>query len=200
MIHHDMHPPPELLALVTTYGYPAVFLGAVFEGETTMILSGLFAHQGLLSLFGIILLAYIGTVIGDGMWFLVSRYRFPRALYESAWFKRLAARPVKAINGDPEILALTMRFLYGFRTLIPLGLGLSNISIGRFFALHSIGAIVWISLYVSIGFFFGRFLETLFGRIKYGELLLIATVMVTVVVFLGIAKTVRYFLRRKLQS
>lgn len=192
-----MHPHAELLSLVTAYGYPAIFIGALFEGETVVILSGLFSHQGLLSIYAVILIAYVGTVIGDGWWFLVSRYRFPRFLYESEWFKRISARPLKAINGDPEILALTMRFLFGFRTLIPLGLGLSTISTARFFMLHSIGAIVWVSLYVSVGYFFGRFLELLFGRIKYGELLLVATVMVMVVISIVAAKSLRAFLKRK---
>ncbi len=195
-----MHPHAELLAFVASYGYPAIFVGALFEGETIVILSGLFAHQGLLSVVPVILLAYVGTVIGDGWWFLLSRYRFPRFLYESAWFKRVSARPLKAINGDPETLALTMRFLFGFRTLIPLGLGLSDISTARFFALHSIGAIAWVLLYVSIGFFFGGFLEALFGRIRYGELLLIATVVLMVVTSIAIAKLVRSLLRKRIDS
>lgn len=199
MIAPYMHPHAELLSLVASYGYPAVFIGALFEGETIVILSGLFSHQGLLSLYLVIPLAYLGTVIGDGWWFLLSRYRFPRILYESEWFKRVSVRPLRAINGDPEILALTMRFLFGFRTLIPLGLGLSTISTARFFTLHSIGAIVWVLLYVSVGFFFGRFLELLFGRIKYGELLLIATVMVMVVISLVAAKGMRALLKRKME-
>ncbi len=194
-MHH-----PELLALIASYGYPAIFVGSLFEGETIVILSGLFAHQGLLSVGPVIVLAYVGTVIGDGWWFLLSRYRFPKFLYESEWFKRVSARPLKAINGDPEILALTMRFLFGFRTLIPLGLGLSKISTARFFAFHSVGAITWVLLYVGIGFFFGRFLEALFGRIKYGELFLIATVVVLVVASIGIAKLIRSLLRKKIDA
>lgn len=188
----------EILALIGEYGHLIVFLGAVFEGETIVILSGLFAHQGYLSLGLVIMLAYIGTVIGDCLWFLVGRYRFPGWLHQSEWFQRLSQRPVGIVNKDPEILALTMRFMYGFRTLIPLGLGLSNISTLRFFLLHSLGAIAWVLVYTGIGFFLGQFLETLFGRIKHGEALLIAVVIVLVVLAITVYKLFTRALARKL--
>lgn len=186
--------------MVAGYGYPAVFFGAIFEGETVMILSGLFAHQGYLSLPAVAVVAFLGTMIGDGTWFLIGRYRVPRRLHQSGWFKRISSKPLRFVNSDTDTLTLTMRFMYGFRTLIPLGLGMSEIPTWRFFTLLSVGTLAWIFVYAGIGFFFGGFLELLFGRIRHGELALIAVVVIVVVAAITAASGLRRLLRRRLAA
>jgi membrane protein DedA with SNARE-associated domain len=193
-------PHAEILTLLTTYGYVAVFLGAMFEGEVVVILSGLFAQQGYLSFCLVILLVQIAATLNDGMWFLIGRYRVPRKLYASAWFQRMSLRPMGLVNERPEMLALFMRFMYGFRSLIPLGLGLSKISPPRFFIFHAIGTFAWAMSLASIGYFFGGMLETLFGRIKYPELVMVSVVIVMVTLFFSFSKLVKRYLGRKLNE
>lgn len=193
-----MHPHAEILALLTTYGYIAVFLGAFFEGEVVVMLSGLFAHQGYLSFPLVILLVQIAAVLNDGMWFLIGRYRLPKRLYAQEWFQKLARRPMNVVNDRPEMLALTMRFMYGFRSLIPLGLGMSNLSARKFFILHGLGTLAWSLSLCSLGYFFGGVLETLFGRIRYPELLMVAVVVLMVAIFFSVSKIFKRYLGRRL--
>ena len=47
----------------------AVILGTFLEGETILVLAGLAAHQGYLSLSGIILAAFAGSLCGDQLFF-----------------------------------------------------------------------------------------------------------------------------------
>lgn len=195
-----MPPHAEILAYLTTYGYIAVFLGAMFEGEVVVILSGLFAQQGYLSFGIVILLVQIAATLNDAMWFLIGRYRVPKWLYKKPWFLRLAARPMELINGRPELLALSMRFMFGFRSLIPLGLGLSHLSVPRFFFFHAIGTLAWALSLASIGYFFGGMLETLFGRIRYPELVMVSVVIVAVMVFFSFSKLFKRYLGRKLNQ
>lgn len=195
-----MPPHAEILVYLTTYGYVAVFLGAMFEGEVVVILSGLFAQQGYLSFCLVILLVQIAATLNDAMWFLIGRYRVPKWLYKKAWFQKLAARPMELISGRPELLALSMRFMFGFRSLIPLGLGLSHLSVPRFFFFHAIGTFAWAVSLASIGYFFGGMLETLFGRIRYPELVMVSVVIVAVVLFFSLSKLFKRFLGRKLKQ
>lgn len=44
----------DLNHLLATYGYWAVFIGCVMEGETILILGGMAAHQHLLKLLPVI--------------------------------------------------------------------------------------------------------------------------------------------------
>lgn len=195
-----MPPHSEILAYLITYGYVAVFLGAMFEGEVVVILSGLFAQQGYLSFCLVILVVQIAATLNDASWFLIGRYRVPRRLYATAWFQRLAERPMRLINGRPEIIALFMRFMYGFRSLIPLGLGLSHLSIPKFFFFHAIGTFAWAVSLASIGYFFGGMLETMFGRIRYPELVMVAVVILLVALFFSFSKLFTRYLGRRLSQ
>ena len=195
-----MPPYAEILTYLTTYGYIAVFIGAMFEGEVVVILSGLFAQQGYLSLWVVLLIVQVASTLNDGMWFLVGRYRIPRKLYATAWFQRLTAQPMGVVNDRPELLAFFMRFMYGFRSLIPLGLGLSTISAPRFFLFHGIGAFLWALSLAMIGYFFGGMLETIFGRIRYPELVMVSAVILMVVIFATITRLLKKSLERKLNQ
>lgn len=193
-----MPPHAEILAILTTYGYVAVFIGAFFEGEIVVMLSGLFAQQGYLSFPLVLIIVQVAAVLNDGMWFLIGRYRMPAALYSQEWFQRLAKRPMIIVNHSPQTLAFSMRFIYGFRSLIPLGLGLSELPARRFFLLHSMGTLMWSITYCTLGYFFGGVLEALFGRIRYPELLMVAVAVIMVAVFISLGKILKRFLGRKL--
>lgn len=192
--------PPELIFYISVFGYWAVFIGALFEGETILVLGGLFAHQGQLSLAGVLFAALVGTIIGDGFWFMVGRYRFPRFIHSKDWFIKLSRRPIGLVNQNPKMLALTMRFMYGFRTLIPLGLGLSDIKTGHYFFYHFLGSVLWVGAYGSVGYFFGAILEQIFGRIRHFELILIAVAVLFVVGFFGMSQVIRRQLEKKIAA
>jgi membrane protein DedA with SNARE-associated domain len=51
----------DFAPLVANYGYPAALVGAVFEGETVLVLAGLFAHRGVLHLPLLIALARLAA-------------------------------------------------------------------------------------------------------------------------------------------
>ena len=186
----------ETLNFISTYGYLAVFLGSVFEGETWMVLAGLFSHQGHLNFCWVLVFAWLGAVTGDTFWFIVGRYHLFRFLDKWNWFKEKENKSLTLINKKPRTLAFTMRFMYGFRTLIPIGLGMSKISNRDFFIYNISGALVWVLLYGTLGYFFGEFLETAFGRIKFKELIQITVVILLVVGFINLTK----YIRAKLQK
>lgn len=186
----------EAFSYISTYGYLAVFIGGLFEGETWLVLAGLFAQQGHLYFVGVLVAAWLGAMIGDLLWFLMGRYKFPKFIHSRPWFQRLSAKPVSLIGKSPEMLAFSMHFLYGFRTLIPLGLGMSNVPLRTYITYNAAGAVVWVLLFGSIGYFFGELLEIIFGRIKKIELLLVAAaILLSILLLTGMG-----LLRRKLFS
>lgn len=189
-----------LFYYVTTYGYLAIFIGAIFEGETLVILGGLFASQGHLSLPAVLTLSFFGALIGDSAWFLAGRYRLPKFLFSRPWFIKLSNKPLEYIHAKPRLLIFSMRFMYGFRTLLPLGFGLSNIPTKLFLTYNTLGTFVWVMIYSNLGYFFGTVLQVLFGRIRHFELLMIALVMVAVIAFMTISRMLRTYLNRRLKE
>ena len=53
----------DLESFAQSYGYGALFLGTLLEGETVLILAGLMAHMGLMKLPLVILVALLGSFL-----------------------------------------------------------------------------------------------------------------------------------------
>ena len=62
-----------LESLIDTYGYIAIFIGTLLEGETVLVLGGFAAFRGYLSLPYVILTAFIGSMLGDQFFFYLGR-------------------------------------------------------------------------------------------------------------------------------
>jgi membrane protein DedA with SNARE-associated domain len=65
---------PYLLELVETYGYLAVFLGSLFEGDALLLVASFLAYLGKLDLPLVMFAAFFGTWLSDIIWFLLGRY------------------------------------------------------------------------------------------------------------------------------
>jgi membrane protein DedA with SNARE-associated domain len=160
----------DLAQLVQTWGYPAVFLGTLLEGETVLLLAGLAAHAGYLDLQWVIATAWVGAVTGEQIWFLAGR-RYGKRLLARFPRQRQRARRVRALlkrYHQPVILSL--RFLYGLRTIGPIALGMSRVPWARFTALDFAAAVVWAVAVASAGYAFGQVVELWLGdlaRIEY---------------------------------
>ncbi len=63
----------DINALITQYGYLALFIGCIAEGETFTLLGGVAAHEGLLHYVGVVLAAMGGGIVGDQLLYWVGR-------------------------------------------------------------------------------------------------------------------------------
>ena len=70
----------SLESLIDTYGYLAILVGTFFEGETVLVLGGFAAHRGYLDLPGVILAAFVGTLLGDQLFFVLGRWHSEKIL------------------------------------------------------------------------------------------------------------------------
>jgi len=153
----------DLAQLVQTWGYPAVFLGTLLEGETVLLLAGLAAQAGYLELPWVIATAVAGGVTGEQIWFLVGRRNGERLL---ARFPRLrpGAERMHALLARHHLpLILSLRFLYGLRTVGPIAIGMSRVPWARFTALDFAAAVVWAVTVASAGYAFGQVLALWLG-------------------------------------
>lgn len=149
----------DLPDLLHNYGYAMIFVGALIEGETILMLGGYFAHQGYLELGAVIVTAFIGAVCGDQLFFWLGRHhakrllgRFPKLRDKvNVSLNRVAKHEVKVV--------LCMRFLWGLRIALPVAMGLSNMRARRFLWLNLASAAVWSVALAVVGFGAGRLLK-----------------------------------------
>lgn len=171
---------PQLLA---DYGYFAVFVGSLLEGETILVLAGFAAHQGYLSLPWVVVVAFTGGALGDQVFFFIGRYWGNALLRRLPKFDRNAERVRELLIRHHAGLIVGVRFMYGLRIVGPIVIGMSEVPAARFLTLNLIGAAIWSVIIAGAGFVFGHTLQMLLVRADlYEGAAAVALVLIAVLV------------------
>lgn len=157
---------PQLLA---DYGYLAVFVGSVLEGETILILAGFAAHQGYLSLSWVMVLAFCGGTLGDQIYFFIGRRWGDPLLHRLPRLQSSAQRVHRLLLHHHAALIVGVRFMYGLRIVGPIVIGTSDVPAWRFLAFNLVGAALWSTAIAGAGFLFGQTLQRLLGQAEHYE-------------------------------
>jgi membrane protein DedA with SNARE-associated domain len=174
----------DLATMIHQFGYLAILVGALLEGETVLVLGGFAAHQGHLALPSVMALAAMGGFLGDQLYFVAGR-RFGVVLinrFPSATAK--IRRADRWILRHPALSVIGVRFFYGLRIAGPVAIGMTSMSWMRFAVLNFIGAVVWAILITSMGYFFGHAAQTLWGDLRpYEEWIVLLLVLAALLAY-----------------
>lgn len=168
--------------LISQYGYWAVFLGCLAEGETFTLLGGVAAHEGLLNYGWVLLAAMLGGMLGDSALFLLGRHYGEPILKRFTRYQPQIERANDLIRRRPVLFVMGVRFMYGLRIVGPIIIGASGLKPQKFFLLNLCGAAVWALIFVSLGFLGGQliapWLHALDHHLKHLFWLLLALLLV----------------------
>jgi membrane protein DedA with SNARE-associated domain len=159
----------DLAFLIQTYGYGIVLVGTALEGETVLVLAGFAAHRGYIHLPGVIVAAAVGSFLADQIFFLLGRRFGSRIFHRFPTLEPGAARATQLFDRHNRLVILSIRFLYGLRTVGPMAIGMSTVSWQRFLLLNLLGAILWSAAIASLGYAFGNLLELVFDEVRKVE-------------------------------
>jgi membrane protein DedA with SNARE-associated domain len=159
--------------------YSAVFLGCFFEGETSLITSAFAAHRGYLEIVIVMFLALSATQSWDWLWFTIGRKKGRRFIEKKPKLNQKVKKIDSLLMKNPIPLLLGYRFLFGFRTAVPLVIGMSSVSKMKFLTFSLINTILWDILFSSVGYFFGAFLKSNWKRIENYEFEIMAGIIIT---------------------
>lgn len=177
----------ELLALLTSYGLPALFLillvtsaGAPFPDSLLLVAVGSFVAQGDLAFVPVVMVGTLGAVAGDQLGYAIGYWGGRPLAARVAGTERIKkAEAFSRKWGGPGIFF--SRWLVG-----PLGPWI-NITSGmtaypwlRFAALDIAGEAIWVLLYVSLGRAFSdkvQAIANLLGNLTWVVLGLLVTVV-----------------------
>ncbi|MEJ8811171.1 DedA family protein [Variovorax ureilyticus] len=167
---------PFILQLLADYGYLAVFIGCLLEGETILVLAGFACHQGHLSVPVTLAVAVIGATLGDQLFYWIGRYKGTMLLARLPSLAQRAERVAASLKRYDGLVVMGVRFVYGLRIAGPIAIGAMRMPPRRFVAFNLLGAILWAPLIASVGFLFGSALDVLLGDVERIEL--IGTVLI----------------------
>lgn len=162
---------------LTNYGYPVLLAGTFLEGETVMVLGGVAARMGYLSLDWVIACGLIGSVTGDQLYFFLGRRHGNALLTRRPAWQVLTNRALRLLEQHQNLLILGFRFLYGLRSITPFAIGMSQVSWLRYTLMNIIGASIWASVVGLAGYYFGQAVEAVFGDIRQYELEIMGSII-----------------------
>lgn len=175
----------DIGSVISQYGYLAVFLGVILEGETVLLLAGYSAHRGYLDFSAVLGLAWLGVALVDQLYFWLGRRRGTRI---AGQFPRLRGRIERAgllIERHPVQVIFAMRFAFGLRIAAPIAVGMSSVSWRRYTLINLVSTAFWALAVGSAGYAFGALLNQLLERIeKYEHWVIIAAISFAVLVHL----------------
>jgi membrane protein DedA with SNARE-associated domain len=167
----------EFAPLIAKYGYAATFVGTLLEGETFLILSGLAAHRGYLNPALLVGLGAAGAFLTDNLFFAMGRVFGPALLKRFPTLTPSIVRAHALVARLPNTAVISLRFLYGMRSVGPAVIGAGGMPWSRFVALDAFAACLWSTCWVSSGYVLGEAVEQLLpaftpvGRWLFGGLL-----------------------------
>jgi membrane protein DedA with SNARE-associated domain len=165
----------DIKTLLENYGYPAIVLGTIVEGETVLILAGMLSFWGVLDLPLVMIMAFIGSYGGDQFMFFLGRHKGQRILIRHPKWRSRLERIHRLLKSYHTAIILGFRFMYGFRLVTPLVLGMDReIKAGRFALLNGISAIIWSILVAGGGYFLGEAIEPVLKDSKNFQFVIVA--------------------------
>lgn len=162
--------------LINQFGYPAVSLGSILEGEAALIFGGILAKQGYLTLLWVMVVASATTLACDQFFFFLGRTQGVKALNKWPQLKDKTHRVTALVKRHHLWMAVFFRFVYGFRSITPFTIGLCRIPPARFLLLNLLGVSLWVLTLSCLGYIFGHTLQEIVARFDRWEIWILALV------------------------
>lgn len=165
-----------ILAWIAQYGYFAIFVllmlgivGLPVPDETLLTFSGYLAYKGNLSLPLLFLIAWAGSACGITISFFLGRTFGLGLIHRYGKYLRIKEEHIEKAHGWFSRVghwALTFGyFIPGVRHVTAFAAGISEVSYAQFALFAYSGGILWVSVFLSLGYFLGERWQAVEGQI-----------------------------------
>lgn len=184
-----------LRGALVAYGYWAVGAALLLEnagipmpGETILLLASFMAYsQHELQLSWIIVVATIAATLGDNLGFALGYYggRPLLARYQSVFRLKqsMVDRGEQLFARYGPATIFFARFIFGMRIIAGPMAGVLRMEWKRFAIFNFLGAVLWVSVISSVGYFFGRHWDRMENTLKRFDLIVVVAVVVVALVW-----------------
>jgi membrane-associated protein len=172
IIDFILHCDDYIQTLISSYGqlvYFVIFIvifcetGLVFlpflPGDSLIFAAGAFAGAGSLNIFILYAILIVAAVLGDTVNYEIGKH-FGRKILEYKKIKFIKDEHIQkadafvAKHGSKAVFLA--RFIPIIRTIVPFIAGMGNLEYKKFVKVNAIGGILWVTLFLGLGYFFGN--------------------------------------------
>ncbi|PPF53904.1 hypothetical protein C5B94_09050 [Clavibacter michiganensis] len=178
---------PSAVALVCLIAFveTGLLIGFFLPGDTLLFFVGVFVATGVIGLPVpvVILLVAVSAFLGDQLGFIIGRSTGPRIFErkDSGIFSRASVARTQSFFDRFGGWAVTVaRFVPVVRTFAPVAAGVGKMHYAHFVGFNALGAAVWSTGIILLGFFLGRIPGVADFVGKYIDIVLIGIVVISV--------------------
>ena len=147
-----------LILFLIVFAETGLVVTPILPGDSLLFAAGTFAALGSLDPVLLTVLLIVAAVVGDGVNYWIGHWVGPKAFSGKVpWLRQDYLRRTEAFyekhGGKTIILA---RFVPIVRTFAPFVAGVGRMQYGRFLAYNVVGAVLWVTICVTAGYFFGN--------------------------------------------
>ena len=185
--------------LFEEYGIYAVFALCTVEGDITLLLSGVLAHNsnfGPYSFLKVYLAGTLGGLVGDTFGYCIGRL-FRKTVKDYSFYKMAQPRIERLLDKFGNFAIIVSKYIYGIRAAMCLFYGIGRMPFHKFLLLDFISCSVWVLLLAGTGYFFSGAITNIIGDFKQIGVALFFIVLVGIIIFYLIE---RYLLSQKIEE
>jgi membrane-associated protein len=172
-----------VLIAALVFGETAIFLGFVLPGEAAVVIGGVLASRGHLSLATLSAVVVVAAVAGPMVGYEIGR-RMGDRLFRARALRRMPGGPerARAVLRDRGALAVLLgRFVAFVRAVMPAAAGAVQVPYRTFLLYNVVGGIVWGVGYCLVGYLAGSAYSAVETRVGTGLAVAVAVVVVAAV-------------------
>jgi membrane protein DedA with SNARE-associated domain len=143
-----------MLDALVNNAYWLLYAGTIMEGETALLLASLAAHQGLIDLAWVFIIAFAGATTGDQISYQLFRRFGPSMVARNATLKRRTEKARRLLAGHPLKFIILSRFFWGLRSACMLALAASDVPTRVFAPANLLACALWATMVGSLGYVF----------------------------------------------
>jgi membrane protein DedA with SNARE-associated domain len=156
------------IEFIRQYGYIAVFLGSLVEGESVILTASAMAAAGHMNIYLIMLIAFSGTLIADQALYFLGRCYGHQILVKYPKLFKKSDKAFDLLKRYDVWFIIACRFIYGIRVTSSVVIGISGLPPKRYSPLNVISAIIWTLVSCLGGYWIGdTFLKFLHTMVVY---------------------------------
>ena len=186
LVNNNLQVPLFVLLIFLAFAEAAAFVGFILPGETSLLIGGVLAHEGVWPLWLFWICAILGAIAGDSVGYEVGKHfgpriksgRFGRLVGAKRW--RIAEHIFEKYHGGAIFFGRSQALL---RALVPALAGMHKVPYRTFLKWNAAGGFVFSTIIVLLGYGFANTLQQLERYLRYWAIfaLLVAIAVIILV-------------------
>ncbi len=141
------------------YGYLALALGTFVEGETALLVAASLVYSGTFGGLETVFFGFFGSFASDWLYYLIGKLNGTYFVERRPAIKAKLEPARRFFETHRVQILVSYRFLYGFRIVLPLMIGLTGVRPLQFLGFSVAAGLLWSATVTTFGFLAGKYFE-----------------------------------------